>query len=338
MQLIELADTGRTTTRLGFGCSSLMGAMGRRDSLSLLESAYDAGIRHFDVAPMYGYGEAESCLGEFLQRHRRQVTVTTKYGIPPAKNSSLLSVARRIVSPVVKTFPGLKQRLARAANAATHTSEKATFTPQQAKASLERSLAALRTDHLDIWLLHEVTAADLQDDALLSFLEEEVRKGTIGTFGVGSDAGKIPALITEHPAYCRTLQYEWSVLDSVKDVEIQDASTAQRTPFRIHHRSLTDNFRSLHRNLIENKQLCQRWSASTNTDLRNPDALAHLMLKAALTLNPTSVILFSSKNPRHLQANAKTADDPTLETPARELHRLVQTEKNQLSATRAGAS
>ena len=40
-------------------------------SLRLLEAAYDAGIRHFDVAPMYGYGEAESCLGEFRARHQR---------------------------------------------------------------------------------------------------------------------------------------------------------------------------------------------------------------------------------------------------------------------------
>ena len=338
MEQIPLGDTGRTTTRLGLGCSSLMGAMGRRDSLAILEASYDAGIRHFDVAPMYGYGEAESCLGEFLQHHRGQVTVTTKYGIPPPKNSSLLSAARRVVGPVIKTLPGLKQRLSRAANAATRNSEKASFTPEQAKASLDCSLAALRTDRIDVWLLHEVTAADLQDDALLSFLEEQVRKGTLGTFGVGSGAGKIPALITEHPAYCRTLQYEWSVLDSLTDAKIQDAATAQAASFRIHHRALTDNFRLLHRTLTGNKQLCERWSASTNTDLSNPENLANLMLKAALTLNPTSVILFSSKNPRHLQANAKTADDPTLETPARELHRLVQTEKNQLSATRAGAS
>ena len=111
MEQITLADTGRTTTRLGFGCSSLMGAMGRRASLAILETAYDAGIRHFDVAPMYGYGEAESCLGEFL-RHRNDVTVTTKYGIPPAKNSSLISLARRIAGPIVKSIPSLKHRLA----------------------------------------------------------------------------------------------------------------------------------------------------------------------------------------------------------------------------------
>ena len=59
MEQIRLASSGRETTRLGYGCSSIMGALGRRQSLRLLEAAYDAGIRHFDVAPMYGYGEAE---------------------------------------------------------------------------------------------------------------------------------------------------------------------------------------------------------------------------------------------------------------------------------------
>jgi D-threo-aldose 1-dehydrogenase len=334
MEQIALGDTGRTTTRLGFGCSSLIGVMGRRASLAILESAYDAGIRHFDVAPMYGYGEAEACLGEFLQRHRDQVTVTTKYGIPPAKNSSLISFARRIAGPVIKALPSVKHRLAQAANAATRTNEKATFTPQQARASLARSLDALQTDHIDLWLLHEVSAADLHDDALLSLLEEEAQRGTIGTFGIGSSADKIPTLLARHPAYCRTLQYEWSILDP----EVEAARVAPKSPFRIHHRALTENFGLLHRTLAENKQRCQLWSESTNSDLSNPEHLAHLMLKAALIMNPESIILFSSKNPRHIQVNVKTAEDSTLEAPAIALHRLVQTERNQLSLGRAGAN
>jgi D-threo-aldose 1-dehydrogenase len=334
MQLIELSDTGRTTTRLGFGCSSLMGAMGRRASLAILEAAYDAGIRHFDVAPMYGYGEAESCLGEFLQRHRDQITVTTKYGIPPGKKSSLISAARRVAGPLIKTLPSLKHRLAQAANTATRPSKMATFTAQEAKASLERSLAELRADHIDVWLLHEVSAADLQDDALLLLLEQEVQRGTIGTFGAGSSADKIPTLLAEHPAYCRTLQYEWSILDS----HVEASPVIPAPPFRIHHRALTDNFRSLHRALTENRELCKRWSASTNIDLSNANDLARLMLKAALLINPASIILFSSKNPHHISANAKLADDRTLDAPAAALYRLVRAERDPLFPGRTKAT
>jgi D-threo-aldose 1-dehydrogenase len=317
MDQIALGTTGSLTTRLGFGCSSLMGATNRRDSLKLLETAFDAGIRHFDVAPMYGYGHAENCLGEFLQHHRGQVTVTTKFGIPPAKHSTFLRAGRRIAGPIIKQLPGLKQRLARAANAVAQNDDRPPFTPAEAKASLDRSLAALRTDHIDLWLLHEATSSDLRDDTLLQFLQTETEKGSIGSFGLGSSSDKIPALLAERPAYCRTLQYEWSVL------EPQITATH---PFRIHHRALTDNFRSLHAALIRNKPLCQRWSASTDTDLSNADALAHLMLKASLVMNPASIILFSSKDPAHISANVQVAEDSSLELPARRLYSFVQSE------------
>src|ERR1700744_1579779 len=161
MEQIALGTSGRTTTRLGFGCSNLMGATSRRDSLRLLEAAFDAGIRHFDVAPRYGYGEAESCLGEFLQHHRGQITIATKYGILPPKKSALIRVGRSIAGPIVKHLPSLKHPLAKTANAAPRNPSPPTFTAAEAQASLHRSLIALRTDHIDLWLLHEAVAADL---------------------------------------------------------------------------------------------------------------------------------------------------------------------------------
>jgi aryl-alcohol dehydrogenase-like predicted oxidoreductase len=326
MHTIPLAGTNRQTTRLGFGCGSLMGATNRRASLKLLDSVFEAGIRHFDVAPMYGYGEAEACLGEFRQQHRGQITVTTKFGIAPPRRSTLIKLGRSMAGPIVKQFPSLKQSLAHAANTAIRNPERPAFTPAEAKASLDRSLAALCSGHIHLWLLHEATAADLHDDALLEFLEAEVKKGVIGTFGIGSSADKIPALLTSHPAYCRALQYEWSVLDA----QIPDAPSA---PFRIHHGVFTPNFRALHAALISNQPLCQRWSASTNTDLSNAESLGHLLLKAALLMNPNSIILFSSKKIAHIHSNLLAAADKSLELPARQLYNLVQTERDQLLVT-----
>ena len=54
------------------------------------------------------------------------------------------------------------------------------------------------------------------------------------------------------------------------------------------------------------------------------------MLKASLTMNPASIILFSSKNPTHIQTNVQTAADPSLELPARQLYDLIQAERTQL--------
>jgi D-threo-aldose 1-dehydrogenase len=318
MELIALGETGRSTTRLGFGCSSVMGALGRRESLAMLEAAFDAGVRHFDVAPMYGFGEAEGCLGEFLSGHAGQVTVTTKYGIPPEPKQGWKSLARSLARPLLKVIPGIKQRLATVAGNVGKTSgPRASFTPAEAQASLEKSLQALRTDHIDLWLLHEAKAMDLVDDGLLRLLEDAVAAGKIGSFGVGSDARDIPALLTQKPQYCRTAQYEWSVLD-----EIVPASG----PFRIHHRALTEHFRTLQGALIGEPTIRARWSSAIAMDLTRGEVLGQLMLKASLVMNPASVILFSSKQPAHIVANVRVAEDAGMEAPARRLYELIQAE------------
>jgi D-threo-aldose 1-dehydrogenase len=316
METIQLGDSARRTTRLGYGCSSLMGAMGRKDSLKVLEVAYDAGIRHFDVAPMYGYGQAESCVGEFLC-DRSDATVTTKYGIPAAKNRGLLVMARRIAGPVVKRLPGLKSRLARTAATVSGARTKSKFTAEEARQSLEHSLRELKRERIDVWLLHEAEADDLQDEGLLRFLEGAVANGKIGAFGVGTGADRIGALMAERSAYCRVLQYEWSVLD---------AEAPKVGPFRIHHRSLTEHFRHLHGSLVETLATCRRWSERTRADLADRKVLARLMLKASLEMNPASVILFSSKDAAHIHDNVRTASDDALAAPARELYALVQSE------------
>ncbi len=317
MNQITLPNTGRQTTQLGFGCSSLMGATGRKESLALLEHAFDAGIRHFDVAPMYGYGAAEGCLGEFLARHPDAVTVTTKYGIPPPSNQGLMRAARRVVGPALKLLPGIKKRLASAANTVTAAEPKAPFTAAAAQPSLEHSLAELRTGRIDLYLLHEAEAEELNDDSLLRFLEASVQAGKIGAFGCGSSADKVAALLGHRPAYCPVLQFEWSVLDQ---------PLGPLNAFTAHHRSLTARFQELQTALRDNATTRQRWSAEVDADLAQPGKLAALMLKAALVLNPQSVILVSSRNRHHITENVRVANDRSLAEPARKLYTLAQRE------------
>jgi aryl-alcohol dehydrogenase-like predicted oxidoreductase len=316
VEQIRLASSGRETTRLGYGCSSIMGALGRRQSLRLLEAAYDAGIRHFDVAPMYGYGEAESCLGDLRARHN-DITITTKYGIAPPKRGGMLRTARRVVGPVLQHVPALKRRLTRAAGAVAAPAEKSHFSADEARASLENSLRALRTNFIDIWLLHEAEASDLTDDSLLNFLHEAVAQKKIGTFGVGSDSAKIAALLRERTPYCQVVQHDWSVLDPLEP---------QRSVLHIHHRALTDRLHTLHNDLVADRERCSRWSEITGRDLARREQLAALMLKAALVLYPDTIVLVSSKNPAHIRENVHVAEDASLEAPARRLYDLVQRE------------
>jgi aryl-alcohol dehydrogenase-like predicted oxidoreductase len=293
-----------------------MGAMGRPQSLRVLEAAFDAGIRHFDVAPMYGYGEAESCLGEFLARHR-DATVTTKYGIAAPRRGGMLRAARRVVGPVVQRVPALKKRLQRAAGAVAAPASRAKFSAEEARASLESSLRALRTELVDVWLLHEAEAADLADDGLLRFLEDAVAQGKIGSFGVGSESAKIAALLRERRAYCRVVQHEWSVFD---------AADEGGEAFHIHHRALTDKLQMLHERLTRSAEMRRRWSEAVGRELADREVLAGLMLKAALVEHPGSILLVSTKDAAHIGDNVRVADDAEMVEPARRLYELVQRE------------
>ena len=100
MRQVTLPGTNIKASSWGYGCASLMAQTSRAESVMLLETAFDAGVTYYDVARSYGYGEAESAVGDFLRGKRDQITLATKLGIsPPAQTRSLAmakSVVRRI--------------------------------------------------------------------------------------------------------------------------------------------------------------------------------------------------------------------------------------------------
>lgn len=70
------------TSRLAFGCSALAGLyepVTDEQCLSVLDAAWNAGIREFDTAPHYGNGASERRIGDYL-RNREGWTLTTKVG------------------------------------------------------------------------------------------------------------------------------------------------------------------------------------------------------------------------------------------------------------------
>ena len=53
------------------------------DAMKTMEASWNAGVRYFDVARLYGDGTAESVLGGVLASIRDQVVITSKAGILP---------------------------------------------------------------------------------------------------------------------------------------------------------------------------------------------------------------------------------------------------------------
>ncbi len=297
IETISLPGTSRPTTRLGFGGSGLMGGIGERESLRLLEEAFDAGIRHFDVAPSYGHGMAERCLGKFLRGKAGEVTVTTKYGILPPARVGLLNLARQAAAPIAKQFPQIRRRLA---SAGAGLKTRAQFSPEQARHSLDRSLRELGRDRIDLWLLHEATADDLDTSGLLPLLQEFVREGSVGAFGLATDRTHLEQACAKHPAYCGVLQFQWSVLDP---------APAFPGSFRIHHRAISGAWGTIRKRFRDDPSFLRRCSGAIDADLSDAGTLAALLLAASMMANPGSIVLFSSRVPAHIRANVERATD-----------------------------
>ena len=66
---VQRAAVGRggvQVTRLAFGCAPIGGlyrAIAEDDTVAIAQHVWELGIRCFDAAPLYGYGNAERRLG-----------------------------------------------------------------------------------------------------------------------------------------------------------------------------------------------------------------------------------------------------------------------------------
>jgi D-threo-aldose 1-dehydrogenase len=83
-EVVALGRTPLRVARLGFGMAPLGGlyeAVTDESAAATLAHAWGLGIRYYDAAPLYGYGQAEQRLGRMLQTHpREEFVISTKVG------------------------------------------------------------------------------------------------------------------------------------------------------------------------------------------------------------------------------------------------------------------
>lgn len=83
-QRVRLGRTDVEVTRLGLGTAPLGGWPVETDPAvadATIQAAWDAGIRFFDTAPLYGHGLSETWLGQKLSKlPREEFSVATKVG------------------------------------------------------------------------------------------------------------------------------------------------------------------------------------------------------------------------------------------------------------------
>jgi len=164
---------------LGVGCSTFGGSTAPQASRNAMARAYDQGLVYFDVARSYGYGQAEALVGQFTQDKRSKVIIASKCGIVPPR-IPLRAFTLWGLRHLRKAVPTSRQALTSAAN---HTLKRQALTPQFIENSLHTSLRELKTEYIDIFLLHESHHTEYSRDEVRLVLEKAKEQGKIRTWG-----------------------------------------------------------------------------------------------------------------------------------------------------------
>jgi D-threo-aldose 1-dehydrogenase len=300
MTTAQLPGGSQLTSALGFGCLTLSAGSSRRHSIRLVHAAYDAGIRHFDVAPPYGMGTAEETLGEALRDRRQHVTVATKVGTTRPRHSSGVILLRSLASPLRKLAPGLTRRVGATVYAGLIA--RGNFDVSFVETSVMESLSRLKIEYIDLLLLHEV-APDQVTNELLNLLENLRKKGLVRTLGTGTSYPNTMAIHEMHPHFFDVSQYSWSVLD---------ADQEKPPGFTILHKTVRRALAPVREWLSQDTTRMRRLSDAAGIDLSAGNNLVDILLGTALANNPEGIVLVSSRQKSRVEANARLLSDASI--------------------------
>ena len=251
-------------SRLSFGTASMHHVRSRRDRQNLLAAAVDYGFTHFDTAPLYGYGLAESELGAFLRCGRSRVTVATKVGLYPPRRAGSGTVSVWARKAIGKVAPGYNRPVE-------------DWSVRAATRSLEASLQRLRTDYIDLLLLHEPDPTKVDAEEFSTWIEAERARGRVLASGLAGPVEKLRPLLT-HNRLASVLQ----VHDSLDRREADQLHLAGREA------QLTYGY------------LSSRHNGETSANVSS-------ILQAALARDQNRSILVSSRNVIHVAELARIA-------------------------------
>ena len=133
---------GLSFTELGFGAAplgNLFRAISEAEAQAVLQAAWDAGVRYFDTAPLYGLGLSETRINHFLRgKPRGDYVISTKVG--------------RLLSPVP---PGLGDGTGKWIDVPSRM-ERFDYSHDGVLRSLETSLERLGLDRVDLLYVHDL--------------------------------------------------------------------------------------------------------------------------------------------------------------------------------------
>src|SRR5262245_1878622 len=194
MDYRQFGTTDLRVSAIGFGCWEIGGTYGRIEESQFqraVQQAIDGGINCFDTAEAYGMGVSERALGQALGGRRRDVAIVTKFGVGYAERPTRRDASRGRVM-----------------------------------ASIEKSLQALKTDHVDVYLVHWPDP-DTPLEETMQALDQIARQGKARYIGVSNfRLAQIESAVRQRRI--DVVQYGWNMFDRRMQAEIFPYCQAQQ--------------------------------------------------------------------------------------------------------------
>lgn len=258
-------------SRVGLGTASLHHLYRSKERLGLLDAAFEAGIRYFDTAPLYGHESAERLLGQFARNHqsRSSVVIATKIGLRP--NAFVCGIPPLLLPYIA--LRTLTTRLHIVSSSAWQPQRD--YSPDYLVRRVERSLRVMGLECLDVVYLHEPLIEELRFvDALAEAALSLKKRGLVRAFGTSVKHEVARWLQERAPVLVEVLQVE---VPTHLDDEVKEWFTGNARVTFGHFRML-----EAERSRLQNDERLQ------------------FVARRAVELNPSGTILFSSTNKPHV--------------------------------------
>lgn len=145
----EVAGLSKPVARVIQGTTMIGSDLNDAESFALLDQIYEAGGNTLDTAHVYSSGNSERVIGKWLQAH------------------------------------GLREKMVIITKGCAHSDDRRRMTPFDLTADLHDSLARLKTDYIDLYLLHR-DDSDIPFEAIVDALNEHQQAGRIHAFGASN--------------------------------------------------------------------------------------------------------------------------------------------------------
>lgn len=199
---VAIGETGVSISRLGVGVAAfgnLYRETSDADAFQTVQTAFDAGLRYFDVAPHYGLGLAEQRLGIGIADLLERPVISTKVG--------------RLLEENPDFVPGQIDDQGFVVPASTL--RRWDLSADGIRRSIDSSLTRLGVDHIDIAYLHDpdehrAAAYETALPALIQLRDE----GVLGAIGAGmNQSGMLTDFVRDFDIDIVLIAGRYSLLD-----------------------------------------------------------------------------------------------------------------------------